>query len=400
MSNAISFSSADILLPKTSLEKWAVIACDQYTSEPEYWEKVKDFVGDEESAFNLILPEVYLSDDDSALIEKINSNMRKYLDNGVFEEYKDALIYVERVQSDGRVRKGIVGKIDLLEYDYMPGSDAQIRATEKTVVSRIPARVDIRKGAILEMPHAMLLYDDECDAVIKAVEEHKADLKQIYDFPLMLGGGSIKGYLMGKCVQGAVFETLAKIKKQNDGLLFCVGDGNHSLAAAKECYNQSKNEKARYALCEIVNIHDSALEFEPIYRIVFGQEPNVLIDAFKSYCDRNGSEFEMQEFNCVYNGESQKILVKGTSKLAVGTLQAFLDEYACVEKIEIDYIHGEQSLCALSNRENAVGFLFEGMQKSELFPAVFQDGSLPRKTFSMGHADDKRFYLEARKISK
>ena len=399
MQNNISFSAADILLPKKDLSKWAVIACDQYTSEPHYWEKVKGIVADTESAYNLILPEVYLQDDNSGYIAKINDNMRQYLQGDVFCEYKDALIFVERIQSDGRKRLGIVGKIDLSSYDYLPGSDAEIRATEKTVISRIPARVDIRKGASLEMPHAMLLYDDESNSVMDIIEQNKEDLTEIYNFPLMLGGGSIKGSLIGEKTKKAIFDALAAIKNQNGGLLFCVGDGNHSLAAAKECYNQSQNKNAKYALCEIVNIHDSALQFEPIYRIVFGQSPETLIDAFKEYCDKFGSADTVQEFECVYGDVHKSISVKATSKLAVGTLQAFLDLYAQECEIEVDYIHGEESLCALSKGENAVGFLFGGMQKSELFPAVYSDGSLPRKTFSMGHADDKRFYLEARKIS-
>ena len=389
-----SFSPADILLPKTNFENWSVIACDQYTSEPEYWQNVKTAAGDKPSALNIILPEVYLSADNSEKIEKINQNMQKYLENDIFTEYKDSLIYVERIQSDGKLRRGIVGKIDLECYDYRSGSDAEIRATEQTVLSRIPPRVEIRKYAPLEMPHVMLLFDDFKDRIFSYLAENKDCFKTVYDFTLMCNAGSIKGYLLNEEAKQTVLSMLGELKEQKDGFLFCVGDGNHSLATAKECYNQNKNELNRYALCEIVNIHDKALEFEPIYRVVFGADPEKLIDEFIK-ATGEGS----QKFTCVYGDKTREISVKPTAKLAVGTLQTFLDEYAKNHpEVEIDYIHGTESLKKLASRENAVGFIFDGMQKSELFDAVNADGSLPRKTFSMGHADDKRFYIEARKI--
>ena len=389
-----SFSPADILLPKTDFENWSVIACDQYTSEPEYWQNVKTAAGDKPSALNIILPEVYLSADNSEKIEKINQNMQKYLENDIFTEYKDSLIYVERIQSDGKLRRGIVGKIDLECYDYRSGSDAEIRATEQTVLSRIPPRVEIRKNAPLEMPHVMLLFDDVKDRIFSYLAENKDGFKTVYDFTLMCNAGSIKGYLLNEEAKQTVLSMLGELKEQKDGFLFCVGDGNHSLATAKECYNQNKNELNRYALCEIVNIHDKALEYEPIYRVVFGADPEKLIDEFIK-ATGEGS----QKFTCVYGDKTREISVKPTAKLAVGTLQTFLDEYAKNHpEVEIDYIHGTESLKKLASRENAVGFIFDGMQKSELFDAVNADGSLPRKTFSMGHADDKRFYIEARKI--
>ena len=389
-----SFSPADILLPKTNFENWSVIACDQYTSEPEYWQNVKTAAGDKPSALNIILPEVYLSADNSEKIEKINQNMQKYVENDIFTEYKDSLIYVERIQSDGKLRRGIVGKIDLECYDYRSGSDAEIRATEQTVLSRIPPRVEIRKNAPLEMPHVMLLFDDVKDRIFSYLAENKDGFKTVYDFTLMCNAGSIKGYLLNEEAKQTVLSMLGELKEQKDGFLFCVGDGNHSLATAKECYNQNKNELNRYALCEIVNIHDKALEFEPIYRVVFGADPEKLIDEFIK-ATGEGS----QKFTCVYGDKTREISVKPTAKLAVGTLQTFLDEYAKNHpEVEIDYIHGTESLKKLASRENAVGFIFDGMQKSELFDAVNADGSLPRKTFSMGHADDKRFYIEARKI--
>lgn len=393
-----SFSTADILLPKKNFENWAVIACDQYTSEPEYWDNVRKSAGDKPSALDIVLPEVYLSGDNSNRIEKINANMQKFIENGVFELYQDALIYVERIQSDGKLRHGLVGKIDLENYDYRSGSKAEIRATEQTVVSRIPPRVEIRKNASVEMPHVMLLFDDVKDVIFTYLSENTDKFKKIYDFKLMCNAGSIKGYLLDDTAKQTVLLALDDLKQKNNGFLFCVGDGNHSLATAKECYRQNPNELSRYALTEIVNIHDTALQFEPIYRVVFGVEPETLIDGFvKTVGEYNGTD--AQKFVCVYGDKTREISVKPTSKLAVGTLQTFLDDYVKTHSgIEIDYIHGENSLKKLSARENTVGFLFDGMQKSELFDAVNSDGSLPRKTFSMGHADDKRFYIEARKI--
>lgn len=394
----ISFSPADILLPKADFENWAVIACDQYTSEPEYWQRVKNAAGDKPSAFNLVLPEVYLSGDNSAYIEQINKNMREYLDKNIFNEYPDALIYVERIQSDSKLRRGLVGKIDLECYDYRAGTNAEIRATEQTVLSRIPPRVEIRKNAPLELPHVMLLFDDVKDRIFKYLAENADNFKKLYDFTLMCGAGSIKGYLLNTKAKQTVLSLLQELKEQNNGFLFCVGDGNHSLATAKEYYNRNPSEASRYALTEIVNIHDTALQFEPIYRVVFGIDPESLINDFVK-ATGEGTGANAQKFTCVYGENVREISVKPTAKLAVGTLQAFLDDYIKEhEDAEVDYIHGEASLKKLAARENTVGFLFDGMQKSELFAAVNADGSLPRKTFSMGHADDKRFYIEARKI--
>ena len=389
-----SFSSADILLPKSNFENWAVIACDQYTSEPEYWEKVKTAAGDKPSALNIVLPEVYLSADNSERIEKINKNMQEYLDSDIFTAYNDSLIFVERIQSDGKCRRGIVGKIDLESYDYHAGTTAEIRATEQTVLSRIPPRVEIRKNAPLELPHVMLLFDDVKDQIFSYLVTNKDKFEKAYDFTLMCNAGSITGYLLDEAAKETVLSMLEDLKQQNDGFLFCVGDGNHSLATAKECYNLNKTEASRYALTEIVNIHDIALQFEPIYRVVFGINPEKLLDELVKTLGEG-----TQKFTCIYGDTVKEIGVNPTAKLAVGTLQAFLDEYVKNHpEAEIDYIHGEDSLKKLASRPNAIGFIFDGMQKSELFEAVNADGSLPRKTFSMGHADDKRFYIEARKI--
>ena len=389
-----SFSSADILLPKSNFENWAVIACDQYTSEPEYWEKVKTAAGDKPSALNIVLPEVYLSADNSKRIERINKNMQEYLDSDIFTAYNDSLIFVERIQSDGKCRRGIVGKIDLEGYDYHAGTTAEIRATEQTVLSRIPPRVEIRKNAPLELPHVMLLFDDVKDQIFSYLVTNKDKFEKAYDFTLMCNAGSITGYLLDEAAKETVLSMLEDLKQQNDGFLFCVGDGNHSLATAKECYNLNKTEASRYALTEIVNIHDTALEFEPIYRVVFGINPEELLDELVKTLGEG-----TQKFTCIYGDTVKEIGVNPTAKLAVGTLQAFLDEYVKNHpEAEIDYIHGEDSLKKLASRPNAIGFIFDGMQKSELFDGVNSVGWLPRISFCLGHAVDKRFYIEARKI--
>lgn len=398
--NNTYFLPANVLLPKSDFEKWAVVACDQYTSEPEYWEEVKKIAGNTPSALNLILPEVFLKPDNSERIDKINQNMSKYLTEGVFEEFNNCFIYVEREVTGGKVRKGIIGLIDLENYSYEKGSKALIRATEATVIERIPPRVAIRKDAPLELPHVMLLIDDENKTVIEPLTEKTKTFKKVYDFDLMQKSGHIKGFCVDNDTALEIQNSLsALVENSDDKLLFAVGDGNHSLATAKECYNLKKTNESRYALVEVVNIHDISLEFEPIYRVVFGVEPEKFINDFIS--DLGGEYFgsDAQKFTCVYGDNKKEISIKPTGKLCVATLQTYLDKYLKEnQNVTIDYIHGEDVVYSLSRSNNTVGFIFEGMQKNELFDAIKQDGSLPRKTFSMGHAADKRFYIEARKI--
>ena len=392
------FFEADILLPKKDFEKWAVVACDQYTSEPEYWEKTKEIAGDTPSALNIILPELYLQPDNSEQIEKINRTMQEYLDNGVFDEHKNTMIYVER-ESNGTVRKGIVGMIDLEDYDYQKDSSALIRATEATVLERIPPRVKIRRDAPLEMPHILLLIDDPAYTVIEPLSEKKDALSKAYDFELMQGGGHIEGYFLSEGEIENVQNALEHlIDGKDDGLLFAVGDGNHSLATAKECYRQTGAPLARYALVEVVNIHDPSIEFEPIYRVMWNIDPEDFLSRFIAHTEAAGSD-DLQKFTYITKDKEGEILVKSTAKLPVGTLQTFVDSYMEEHpKVKIDYIHGADVTVRLSQKENAIGFIFDGMGKDELFPAIMADGSLPRKTFSMGHACDKRYYIEARKI--
>ncbi len=396
MKNSL-FMPADILLPAKDHEKWAVIACDQYTSEPEYWENVRKTVGNAPSAFNIIFPEVFLGENNADRISKINAAMKSYLENGVFKEYKNTFVYTERTLKNGKTRRGIVGLIDLDDYSYEKGSKALIRATEATVKERIPARVEIRRGAHLEMPHVMLLCDDPENTLIGGLAGNTGNFECLYDFELMCGGGHIRGFAPDKAAAEALKKHTEELLRKNGGdLLFVVGDGNHSLAAAKEC---AALGGSHYALVEVVNIHDNSLEFEPIYRVLFGVEPQKVIEDFTEKCGGEYHGADAQRFTCVYGNTEREISVRPASKLAVGTLQAYLDDYLKSHTgAKIDYIHGENSLKKLAGEKNALGFLFDGMKKEELFDAVRQDGSLPRKTFSMGVADDKRFYLECRKL--
>lgn len=390
---AFPFKSCDILLPKSGHEKWAAIACDQFTSEPEYWEEAEKIVGDEPSSLRLILPEIYLDRGDlSRRVADINLCMRQYLDGGVFKEYKDAMIYVERTLPGGAVRRGLVAAADLDAYDYRPEKKALIRATEGTVLERIPPRVRIRRDAPLELPHVMLLYDDPAETVLPSLAD--GGFERVYDFTLMLGGGHLKGYLLPKETQNKITDALAALtENQNDPILFAVGDGNHSLAAAKTCYENNGLPRARRTLAEAVNIHDPALVFEPIYRVLYGVKAEELFAELKKAfsCGGGGVPFEFisRDFNGAFYTEG----------FPVGALQAFLDRYVLTHcGVKIDYIHGEAVLRRLAFAEGCAGFIFDGMKKSELFDIVRRDGVLPRKSFSMGEAAGKRYYMEARRI--
>ena len=418
------FHAADILLPdfnKVDPEKWSVVACDQFTSEPEYWEKAAESVGDAPSTLNLILPEVYLAETEKRVPE-VNATVQKYIDD-VLVSHPDSMVYIERVQSDGSVRHGVLLAIDLEEYEYIKGASSLIRATEATVIERIPPRVAVRRGAAIELPHVMLLIDDPDKTVIEPLGG-AGGMQTAYDFELMLGGGHIKGSYIDKREQERIASSLdALVSEENmvkrygkEGLaplLFAVGDGNHSLASAKAAYEEVKaklgeakaaSHPSRYALCEVVNIHDEALKFEPIYRVVFGVKPEEFLMELREYAETLCGEAEPQTVEYLWGAGKNKVsgsiaFNKPYQQLTVGTLQSFIDEY--IKKnptAEVDYIHGEGSLAALSEKSGAVGFMFGGMQKNQLFKTVIFDGALPRKTFSMGHAEDKRYYLECRRI--
>ncbi len=414
-----AFSTADILLPKLDSEgmtKWSVVACDQYTGEPEYWAKTAEIAGNSPSALNLILPEVYLEQPNAEQrIKAINAAMDRYLSDGLFEEHKNCLIITKRTQADGRVRTGLVGAIDLEQYDYSKGSSSQVRATEATVASRIPPRVKIRKDAALELPHIMILIDDEKKTVIEPLEAKMDCMAKVYDFELMQNGGHLEGAVLSEEDAAAALAALDKLADREafnkrygldneEVLLYAMGDGNHSLATAKECYEQKKREGspdaelARYALVEIVNLHSPALEFEAIHRIITEVDTEKLMSALT---DALGlvKGAEGQSFTVILNGkEEQYSVTKPCSNLTVGSLQSVLDSYLAENAGKIDYIHGEDVVRNLAAADGAIGFLLPSMTKAELFPTVIKDGALPRKTFSMGHANDKRFYCEARKI--
>lgn len=414
-----AFSKADILLPKLNedgMKKWSVVACDQYTGEPEYWKKTADIVGNAPSALNLILPEIYLEEPDrEKRIESINSTMTEYMKSGLFTEYKNCFVLIKRTQADGRLRAGLVGCIDLEMYDYNKGSKSQVRATEATVKSRIPPRVKIRINAPLELPHIMILIDDPENTVIEPLLDK--ELKNVYDFELMQNGGHLSGAIVDGETADGVLAALDKLAEdelkirhwsglEKEGmLLYAMGDGNHSLATAKECYEQKKRanspniELARYALVEIVNLHSPALEFEAIHRVVKDVNVDDLTDKMT---DQLGlSDKAEQSFTAIIGGKERSFgITKPTSNLTVGSLQAFLDEYLQNNGGKIDYIHGENVVRSLCKEPGTIGFLLPSMKKDELFPTVIKDGALPRKTFSMGHANDKRFYCEARRIAK
>ena len=417
----IAWSAAEILLPdfqKTDGTRWAVVACDQFTSEAHYWESVKASVGDAPSTLSMILPEVYLSETEKR-VPVINQCMKEILEKHLIS-HPDAMIYLERTQSDGTVRRGVIGAVDLECYDYRAGSTSLIRATEGTVLERIPPRVAIRRDAPLELPHIMLLIDDPHRTVIEPLIPTHASVNPLYDFDLMEGGGHVKGFLLTEEEQSDLCAGLEALispdaikERYGDAslapLLFAVGDGNHSLATAKAAYEEvkaaigeeaAKSHPARYALAEVVNLHDASLNFEPIYRVVFGCDPNSLLADLKDYLASLDGNAKPQEIHFVTEtGEGDLSVHAPVQQLAVGTLQTFLGDYAKVHpEVEVDYIHGEDSLCELARKKNAIGFLFDGMRKDELFRTVIYDGALPRKTFSMGHARDKRYYLECRKI--
>ena len=416
----IPFRAGNILIPKkTDMTKWSVVACDQYTSEPEYWNEVTKIVGDAPSTLNLTLPEIYLEESDvNERIKRINENMNKLLAEDFFNELEDSMIYLERTQSDGKVREGLMGIVDLEDYSYEVGSQTLIRATEKTVIERIPPRVKVRENAKLELPHIMILIDDEKKDIIESLKNKVTETDVVYDFDLMQNGGHIKGYkLNGEVINeiNTKLENLAdkdyfekKYNVHDKGiLLFAMGDGNHSLATAKACYENLKktmskeeylNNPARYALVELVNLHSSALEFEAINRVVFDVDSKKLVEELTKYYTIN-EKGNGQEFELVTSDGVKKLYIENPkSNIAVGSIQMFLDEYLKNNSGKIDYIHGDDVTKELTLKGNNVGFIFKPMKKEELFRTVILDGALPRKTFSMGHSYDKRYYLEARKI--
>jgi uncharacterized protein (DUF1015 family) len=428
----------DIQLPRPDIDlrKWAVIACDQFTSEADYWSEVEKIVGSSPSTLHLTLPEIYLDQPgEAARIQNIQSAMRTYLEKGVVLP-RPGLIYVER-STAGRTRKGVVVCLDLDHYDFGKESTSLIRATEGTIVERLPSRMNIRQHATLEVPHILVLIDDPKQTVIESVRTSKSQLEKIYDFDLMLGSGHLTGYGMSHKFEDQVMAALSNLAKpevfshkygiptDEPVLLFAVGDGNHSLAAAKAVWEKMRPElgadhPARYALVEIENVHDDGLEFEPIHRVLFDVQKDILaelqstfganyhhvrVDTAEQMVGRvNLSDGHKHIAGLVAGGSRASFAVieidHPLSNLAVGTFQPFLDQFLSAGGAErIDYVHGQDVLIRLGIQPGNSGIYLPAIDKSELFRTVILDGALPRKAFSMGEAREKRFYMESRKIS-
>ncbi len=392
------FTPADILLPRVDdMTKWSCIACDQFTAEPEYWREAERIVGSEPSTLRLMLPEAWLGVRDSAAeTRKIYAAMKDYVNRGIFRTVEDSFVYVERTLPSGAVRRGLVGKLDLECYDWAPGSATPVRATEGTVESRLPARVEVRRGATLEMPHIMVFIDDPENSVIPSAAGGEA----LYDFELMLGGGHIRG----SRVTGEAAERLtAALEAPEGSVRFAMGDGNHSLAAAKRCWEQIKRNlpeselethPARYALAEIVNIHDEAVTFEPIHRVLLETVPRGFIEEAAARLPRGKGQAVT-----LLAGRREMEIETG---MPLGALVALVDEllgdWRREHGGEPDYIHGDEEARALGGRPSSVGVLLPRLEKAELFPYITEHGPYPKKSFSIGHARDKRYYLECRAI--
>lgn len=427
-----------IMMPKegTDLYKWSVVACDQFTSQQEYWAETEQIVGDAVSALRLILPEVYLEDADvEERVADIHATMKQYVEGGILQELPAGFMLVKRSFGKEHARLGLVAEIDLETYSYKKGTPSLTRPTEMTVEERIPPRLKVRQKASVELPHIMLLIDDPDCSIIEPLFEERDSYQQIYDTDLMQEGGHITGWLipegkdtdriMGQLESLADPETFrAKYGLFEDYPLlnYAVGDGNHSMATAKAAWENIKkdlpeeeweNHPARYCLCEIVNIHDKSLEIEPIHRALFGVEVDALLAAAQKYYEEKGCEVTITEglekpsadeqvhrvAICSEKGEYTLCVKRPVWGIAVATLQSFLDAFlAKNSEAKIDYIHGEDVVKGLGEKPGNVGILLPEVKKEDLFIGVIKDGVLPRKTFSMGEANEKRYYMECKQI--
>ncbi len=397
------FKRGDILVPKTGHETWSVVACDQFTSEPEYWQQVESIVGDRPSALRLILPEAWLKQDRKTDIE---GEMQRYLDQDVFRTLPQSLVYVERTLSGGGVRRGLVGVLDLEAYDYAPVSDAPVRATEGTVEERLPARVRLRVAAELEMPHIIVFIDDPQDTVMRTAAELAGE--KLYDFELMQGGGR----LAGRRISGPAAERVeAAVEALDDGekpFVFAIGDGNHSLAAAKLCWQELKKgltpeqalfHPARYSLVELENIHDGQVRFEPIHRVVFDTDTAGFGDSAGHFLKAADCGGQTHEAVILCEGEERRESVRGPSiGEFIGLVERFCRDWCESHGGRLDYIHGDDTARGMCSMPGACGILLPAMDKAELFSSIGRSGVFPRKSFSIGHAADKRYYMECRRI--
>ena len=425
------FLPAHILLPDgaTPLEQWGCIACDQFTSDRGYWEKAAQAAAGGPSALHLILPEVYLGDQDlPARVEKIHAAMEDYEQN-VLTRAVEGYIYVERTLQSGRVRQGLVGRVDLEAYNYRRGSLSLIRPSENTVEERIPPRMAVRRGARLEAPHVMMLADDPDRSLIEPIGARKAELRPLYEGELMLGGGHVAGWAvedpalleqiekaMGNLSSRETFCAKYPDAPNTRPLALAVGDGNHSLATAKAYWEELKptltpeqreNHPARWCLAEVCNVRSDAVEIEPIHRVLFNTSYETVLLNLVTWSDENmvgvrfGDIFEQKLQLVGPKDECTLSFENPTAPLGVGTVDEFV-EYFLENHPEarVDYVHDEAAVRAFSTREGAVGLLLPALAKGDLFRGVVLGGVLPRKTFSMGHAEEKRYYIECRRIAE
>lgn len=438
--NNIGICVPEIIFPSENVDltKWACVACDQYTSQPDYWNKVEETVGDAPSTLRLMLPEIYLEKEGEAeRIAAIRKAMNDYMADGIIENKGESFVFTRRTV-DGKTRNGLVAALDLECYDYSKGSTTLIRATEGTIVERIPPRLKIREGAPLELPHILVLIDDENKTVIEPIAAQLDRIDKLYDFELMMGGGHAEGWLIKdedmilsiiKALSGLVDPK--KYGTEMAPLLFAMGDGNHSFATAKANWEKLKanlteeerrDHPARYALVELENVHDDGIVFEPIHRVVFNVDPEAFLGRLMDKLAEQNGKCDIRFFACdnrkdeymkalpegahvipviIGNKEVYIIVEKPAAQLEVGTLQNALDVLLkATPGASIDYIHGEAVVRELGSKKNNLGFLLPPMEKSAFFRTVVFDGALPRKTFSMGEAHEKRYYLECRKIEK
>lgn len=424
-----------LLMPNDTIDlsKWSVIACDQYTSQPDYWQKADEIVRDAPSTLRLTLPEIFLEQPDIAERTKaIQQTMLQYQQDGTLTEYADGIMLVERTTQSG-IRHGILLAFDLEAYNYAENSQSYIRPTEKTVVKRIPPRLSIRQDASLELPHIMLLIDDPSRSIIEPLFTLKSQLKQVYNTDLMLDGGHSSGWFLPQGNETTalierlntlsdpeVFRKKYRLTKEYPVLSYAVGDGNHSMATAKANWERIKttltpedqeNHPARFVLAELVNIHDESIQIEGIHRVLFHIHPREVFQAadefFRlhggmAYCGSpdNAPSNNVQTFPCSFDGETVTLcIVDSPWALPVATLQNFLDDFLEKNpKSSIDYIHGADVVASLSQNPRNMGFLLPDLKKEDLFRGIILDGVLPRKTFSMGEAQEKRYYMEARRI--
>ena len=430
MNKTPCFSPAHILLPSEQIPvgQWGCVACDQFTSDRSYWEKAAQAAAGGPSTLDLILPEVYLEEDDvDARISAIHAAMDDYTRN-VLTRAVDGFIYVERTEQSGRVRQGLVGRIDLEAYSYAEGAVPAIRPSEHTVESRIPPRMAVRRGARLETPHIMMLADDPGCTLIEPIGEKKEQLRKVYEGDLMLNGGHIAGWAvedpallaqidsaLNALGSQEAFDARYPQAKGGAPLTLAVGDGNHSLASAKACWEELKptltpeqreHHPARWCLAEVCNIHSPAIEIEPIHRVLFNVDCATVLLSLITWSDSNMA-------GCCFGGsKKQPFTLAGphmanvlsfedpTEPLTVGTIDDFISDY--IERhpeAKVDYVHDEPAVRALC-KQGAVAFLMPPFAKSDLFRGVVMGGVLPRKTFSMGHAEEKRYYIECRKITE